>query len=262
MRRRFGFTLIELLVVIAIIALLMSILMPTLGKAKAAAVDAVDKNNLHQFGLFWQMFTNDNDGFFPKRGSGDVWGQVTMGAWPYVLYSYMPSFDKKTWLCPGAKKPHRDGGVYPFAAWSRDGEVDGVDVTIHGSYSANFWVAKEPEAKFFKTIRIKGAYQVPIMACGNWKDTEPEPYDEPWQTMGEIVVEGWEGGTNEMKRVCHFRHGRFVNAVFVDNSTRRIGLKMLWATKWHAKWYDPPVDYPEWPPWMRDFPDPPPIPGS
>ena len=93
MIKRGAFTLIELLVVIAIIAVLMSILMPALNKAKLQAQDAVDKSNQHQFALIWKFWTDDNDGFFPSRGGGASWGEVTMGAWPFVLYDYMPSID-------------------------------------------------------------------------------------------------------------------------------------------------------------------------
>ena len=57
-----GFTLIELLVVISIIALLLSILMPSLRKAKQMAQRTVCLSNEHQLGLAWVLYTDNNDG--------------------------------------------------------------------------------------------------------------------------------------------------------------------------------------------------------
>ncbi len=62
-----GFTLIELLVVIAIIALLMSILMPALGKVKSQAKDVLCRSRLSQWGIIMKLFTDDNGGFFMKH---------------------------------------------------------------------------------------------------------------------------------------------------------------------------------------------------
>ncbi len=59
--RKKGFTLVELLVVIAIIALLMSILMPVLGKAKEQARRIICRNNLKSIGLGDIMYSQDSD---------------------------------------------------------------------------------------------------------------------------------------------------------------------------------------------------------
>jgi prepilin-type N-terminal cleavage/methylation domain-containing protein len=71
MRQKRGFTLIELLVVIAIIALLVSILLPTLGRAREMARRVKCGMNLKGIGTAMHMYETDNDNTMPTLG-GDV----------------------------------------------------------------------------------------------------------------------------------------------------------------------------------------------
>ena len=65
MRKKQNFTLIELLVVISIIAILASMLLPALNKARETAKNAKCKSQLKQLGIYFLMYADNNDEFLP-----------------------------------------------------------------------------------------------------------------------------------------------------------------------------------------------------
>lgn len=85
-RQWHGFTLIELLVVVAIIALLISILLPSLNKAREQARKAVCASQMHQMGLAFMMYVDDNFDYMPMHSLGfedrPLWSAVMR---PYMV---------------------------------------------------------------------------------------------------------------------------------------------------------------------------------
>ncbi|MGF1632799.1 MAG: type II secretion system protein [Phycisphaerae bacterium] len=131
MTRKQGFTLVELLVVIAIIALLISILLPSLNRAREAALSVTCLSNLRQLGTVQQMYLADHEGWAPiaaRQGQAGMGLYATAGYMehtkvrnnnsPYVSNDNIPyevRMSSGVFLCPSAPPEARNHQAIPLS---------------------------------------------------------------------------------------------------------------------------------------------------
>ena len=110
MKKRRGFTLIELLVVISIIALLMSILMPALRRAKEQARRQVCAARIRQQTLALNMYAGDNDTKLPLPDTAGAWLQdVAVNTVHFMLSTGMT---REMFYCPSNTNHQKYNDVF------------------------------------------------------------------------------------------------------------------------------------------------------
>jgi len=260
-----GFTLIELLMVISIVVLLMALLLPALQRVRRQARTVACQSNLRQWGVVFSMYAGDNNGRLPDHfpmGAGDL-------VWPYELSSYY-SDSNDLLLCPMATRrqirpddPLRTtsftlriaGGK--SSVWEYKFDLGPRKKThFSGSYGINNLGIRLSEI----SRRYPGVVRnsIPVLLDCVFMDAWPGPmfFDDPPEYEGQI---DWPG---DIKYFCINRHDIGINALLVDFSVRRVGLKELWALNWHPLYYTAGpwtraggVQPSNWPQWMRKFKD-------
>jgi prepilin-type N-terminal cleavage/methylation domain-containing protein/prepilin-type processing-associated H-X9-DG protein len=251
-----GFTLIELLVVISIIALLMSVLMPALSKAKEQAKAVVCRANLDQWGVIFNMYFMEHDGKVPPGRYGLVsGGDVTKSGWGMWFRATKDYYDNpKMMFCPSATKLAANGAAQPLAAW----RLPGADNSSHwayyypelqeGSYGTNMWMVAKiggpfggpmgplPEAnRIYNASVVDKPFKTPLMGCSSWLHASPEATmdgtttDAPPPTEEDVL----QTAPSQMARFAVNRHNKTINMLFFDGGAYRVGLKTLWQLEWH-----------------------------
>ncbi len=261
---RHGFTLIELLVVISIIALLVSILMPALSKAREQAKATTCAAQLRQFGMAWFYYAEENDDY--NISYGYVSPLDTGGFWFYKLGEYLGGDERFTkgdadvdtkkgalniLNCPSAKpwsnkfndsiNSMRYGGA--DMAWQWRGEA--VDREHEGGYTINGWMqpgipdsTNYPSGYFYKKYS-KPKADVPLICDGGWVDTWPKS-DQVNELVDLIDLQGSgiPGASSRMypnnfTRIVLDRHALAINIVFKDTRVEKVPLEDLGSFEWH-----------------------------
>jgi prepilin-type N-terminal cleavage/methylation domain-containing protein/prepilin-type processing-associated H-X9-DG protein len=276
-RRHRAFTLIELLVVIAIIALLMAILLPVAQQVRKQAQAAGCRSNLHQWGLVFFLYTQDNEGRFFRRGLNFF--HAAQDQWFYTLRPYYTDANDLL-LCPAAKRHEvraDDPRPVPSPTWSvelgstRASWRNSVYWPKSGTWQASpvFYGSSGLNERIDHDVRslqrpdpnlpLRPAWRtnVPILLDCVYVIARPLDWDRPPKYEDTL---GFMPG--DMSYVCIDRHSGGVNSLFLDWSVRKVGLKELWTLQWdtgfrtNGRWTKAGGVKPEnWPPWMRKFKD-------
>jgi prepilin-type processing-associated H-X9-DG protein len=271
MQKAGGFTLTELVVVIAVVVLLTGILLPALQRVKSQGKAITCRSNLREWGTVFGMYTVENNGYFPRCRGGD--GPTKQG-WSVKILDYERRYYEGTEgirLCPSASRvtatANADGrrilgGTFSAWGWVEPGDDTDLWKNYQGSYGLNRWVwnydYKGIDAHvadhWWRTPLVQGANRVPVFADCIWESMWASEQDEPPERE-----EVFESG---MSYFCINRHDGYINALFMDWSVGKVGLKELWTLKWYRQfdtagpWTKAGSCPPDrWPEWMREFRD-------
>lgn len=253
-----GFTLIELLVVIAIIALLLSIIVPSLKKAKAHASKVIDKNNLKSLSTAVHIYlTNNNDTFFPYS---------TSFLWMSAVGKQVDNIDEVRY------SPHTMIGIQEAESWAKSNPgtsdwgsnkkpwVWGNSATSGqnyylGSYGLNGWLYSGDYSfvpdnmkslMFEKSTAVNNPSRTPVILNSNWVDGWPQSTNalSSWQMTGSEIDSYATGARNctHGNAANNYMMGRFVldaggrgetSVIFMDGSAASVSHAELWSFSWH-----------------------------
>jgi prepilin-type N-terminal cleavage/methylation domain-containing protein/prepilin-type processing-associated H-X9-DG protein len=284
-KRQHGFTLVELLVVIAVIAILASLLLPALSRAKDKAKEIQCRSNERQIGLSYRLALDEDPGGRLREAGLAAWFVDRFG------------LPEEGWICPRAPLSKKKNTVFEgtlekwgtvnsawlHLAWDQQpnavrGLYEGrvTRAVRMGSYAFNFWLLGElidpvPGASWghpyeARRFKMEGSVarpaETPVLGDGVYWSVWPSARSEPSQDLVNGIPVGNLGDHYPMT-VAIPRHGRrpgriplrwpreqplpgAIHVAFFDGHVAQVPLESLWQLHWH-KDYQPPANRPDFP---------------